>query len=256
MRDQIHACRDAEALAYHARDWLVAQIERHRLEHETPYSLALSGGGTPQRLYQLLGELPVGTIDWGQVILVWGDERNVPPEDSESNFRMVKESLLDYIAIPAQNILAVPEPGASAEDAAAAYETLLRERLPTDGDQPPRLDCVLLGIGDDVHTASLFPQTEALQEKTRWVVANRVPQLDCWRITLTAPFINASRNVAFLASGPKKTEALERLWCGPVEPLKYPAQLIRPTDGSLRYFVDIAAMGTTPLPASVMVQMI
>ncbi len=248
---KVHISATTESLAVFARDWLVELICQHRSKHSpphsTPFTIALSGGSTPKRLYQLLGELPVGTIDWSRVLLVWGDERNVPQEHSDSNYRMVKESLLDKIEIPEENVIAVPNAGQSPEAAADAYESLLRGRLPNGQVRFPALDCVLLGMGDDVHTASLFPETAALKDQTRLVVANHVPQLACWRITLTAPFLNAARNVAFLLSGSSKQTALARVWHGPFEPDKYPAQLIRPVSGQLWYLIDQAARGDIPL---------
>lgn len=257
MRDQIHVCNDADALAGYARDWLTRLISQHHMQEETPFVLALAGGSTPKRLYELLAELPVGTINWQRVILLWGDERNVPVEDPQSNFRMVKEALLDQVAVPADNLLYVANPGGSAKDAADAYDKLLRERLHQSKTRGfPKVNCVLLGMGDDVHTASLFPGTEAINEKTRIATANHVPKLDTWRITLTGPMINAAHNVAFIICGEGKKDALATLWHAPNDPNKYPSQLIRPTDGQLWYLLDKAAIGDTPLPETVMVQMI
>jgi 6-phosphogluconolactonase len=288
MRDQVHVCDDSEALAAHARDWLIKQIDYHLRTFDTPFSLALSGGSTPKRLYQLLSRDPDLNIDWSRVLLVWGDERNVPPDDPQSNYRMVKENLLDHIDIPEENVLAVPEPGGDPAVAAASYERLLRERLyprqrlpeefasgfqlpdeqpsannGSQGADPvsewqemPFINCVLLGLGDDVHTASLFPGTPALMESERTVVENFVPQLDCWRITLTVPMINTAEHIAFLISGESKLAALTSLWHAPVNPAQFPAQLIHPSDGNLWFFLDKAAMGDIPLPESVMVQLI
>ncbi len=257
MSDQVHVCQDAESVALHACHWLVDQIGRQRLESpNSKFTLALAGGSTPKRLYQLLGELPAGTINWSQVVLVWGDERNVPLDHADSNYRLVKEALIDRIDIPGENILAVPDPGGDAEKAATRYEEQLRESLPTRGRKFPRLDCVLLGLGDDVHTASLFPHTSALAEKSRWVVANPVPKLKTSRITLTAPMLNAAKQVAFLMCGEGKSEALSLLWHAPNDTSLYPAKLIRPNNGSLAFILDKAAMGNIPLPGSVMVQLI
>jgi 6-phosphogluconolactonase len=258
MSDQLHICDDAEALAHYARDWLVRLWNKHVMDNgqKWMFSIALSGGTTPKRLFQLLGELPAGTIDWKQVLLLWGDERNVPVDSPESNYRMVKESLLDHIDIPPGNVLATPDPGGAPERVAESYERLLRESQLKKKIAWPAIDCVLLGLGDDVHTASLFPGTEALKEKSRWVVANFVPQLDCWRITLTPPAINASRNVVFLLSGVKKQDALAKLWHAQRAPVMYPAQLIRPGAGQLWYLMDKDALGSTPLPESIMAQII
>ncbi len=248
MKPEIHISPNGEALAEFARQWLVNLIAKHSQAHSTPFVLALAGGSTPKRLYQLLAELPRDTIDWRQVVLVWGDERNFPKDHVDSNYRMVKESLLDKIDIPLKNILSVPNPGALPEVAAQQYEALLRRELKPSDNGFPNIDCVLLGIGDDVHTASLFPHTMALRERERWSMANHVPQLNTWRMTLTAPLINAARNVAFLISGKAKQAALQTLWHGPNDPQLYPAQLIQPTDGRLWFLVDKAAVGNTVLP--------
>ena len=256
MRDQVHVCQDSEALACHVRDWLANTIERHMLESSKPFSIALAGGSTPKRLYQLLSELPSGRIDWSRVVLLWGDERNVAQDHADSNYRMVKESLLDRISIPASNVLAVPNPGGDPVAAASNYESLLRERLTVGKEKFPRINFVMLGMGEDVHTASLFPGTAALKENKKLVVANHVPKLNCSRITMTAPFINAAHNVGFLFAGASKTEGLSALWHAPQQHDLLPAQLVRPKDGTLWYFLDKLAMGDVPLPESMMAQLI
>ncbi len=258
MREVVHVCQDAESLALHVRHWLVDQIDRHFANPETnwPFSIALAGGSTPKRLYELISELPAGAIDWSRVLLLWGDERNVAQDHPESNYRMVKEALLDRIPIPAENVLAVPDPGGDARQAALKYERMLQEGIPGKKRKFPRIDCVLLGMGSDVHTASLFPGTAALKEKSRLVVANQVPQLGCSRITLTPPLLNAARHVAFVINGASKSEALSTLWHAPRDTNQFPAQLIRPSAGSLSFFLDKAIMGDIPLPESVMVQLI
>ncbi len=254
MNQFIHLEPDAEALAVFARDWLVERIaERHASSPTAFFRLALSGGSTPKRLYQLLAELPAGRVDWQRVLLVWGDERTVPADHVDSNYRMVHESLLEHIDIPKENVLAVPEPGGDPQRAAEQYEAILRERLqPTNAAGFPSLDCVLLGMGEDVHTASLFPGTRALHERTRWVVENHVPQLATWRITLTAPLINSASRVAFLLSGSGKQPALDKLWHAAHEPEQYPSQLIRPSAGELWFLADRAAVGQVGIPDDAM----
>lgn len=248
MKQQIHISADGESLAEFARQWLLELIDLHTRSRSDRFTLALAGGSTPKLLYRLLAELPAGRINWENIVLVWGDERNFPKDHTESNYRMVKENLLDHIKIPRENILAVPNPGALPEVAAQQYEALLRNQLPSTDSGFPILDCILLGIGDDVHTASLFPQTVALRETSRWTVANHVPQLNTWRVTLTAPFINAARHVAFLLSGAAKQAALQTVWHGPVDPQQYPAQLIQPTQGELWFLADQAAVESVKLP--------
>lgn len=248
MSKYVHVCSDAESLASHTRDWLVEKIDSHLRASETPFSIALSGGSTPKRLYQLLGEMPAGRIQWQRVLLLWGDERNVPPDHQDSNFRLVRESLLDHIEIPAANVLAVPQAGGPAIEAARQYEQLLRKSIPAGESNFPQVDVVLLGIGDDVHTASLFPHTTALQEDQRWVVENWVEKLDTWRITLTAPVLNTAKDLLFLIAGEGKREALQTLWHGPMDPAMYPAQLIQPASGNLWYMLDQAAVGDSATP--------
>ncbi|MFN3190047.1 MAG: 6-phosphogluconolactonase [Aureliella sp.] len=242
---KIRIAKDAEHLAQSACQWLLERYQARRAGSK--FSIALSGGSTPKRLYQLLGQLAPGTIDWSEVLLLWGDERNVAADHSDSNFRMVREAMLDSISIPQENILAVPNPGGPAAEAASAYESLL-STLPKSDSGQPIIDCNLLGIGDDVHTASLFPHTKALTETERVVVENWVEKMDCWRITLTAPAINASRNVAFLIAGDKKSDALNALWNADRDTKLYPSQLIQPTSGQLWFLVDEAAVQSIELP--------
>lgn len=234
--------QDAEHLANGAKQWLIDLIQNHQRVSEQFFSIALSGGSTPKRLYQLLAELPSGTIDWSGIKLVWGDERNVAREHADSNFGMVKQNLLDHIEIPSDNVLGVPDPGNDAREVAKEYEALLVRQGIT------QIDAVLLGMGDDVHTASLFPGTTALAEKKRLVVENWVPKLDCWRLTLTAPYLNRGRNVAFLLAGAGKTEALKALWQETYQPEKYPSQLIHPESGKLTFLVDDSALGDLQPP--------
>ncbi len=249
MESLIYIEPDAESLAERARDWLVKLIHAKIGESgAAKFTLALSGGSTPKRLYQRLAQLPAASVDWKRVLLVWGDERNVPADDGESNFRMVKESLLDHIDIPEDNVLAVADPGGEPREVAERYTKLLQSRLGAGPSGFPVLDCVLLGMGEDVHTASLFPNTQALQESTRWFVENHVPQLNTWRLTLTAPVINHATDVAFLLSGSGKRQALEKLWHAPYQPALYPSQLIRPIQGRLSFLVDEAAVEHVALP--------
>jgi 6-phosphogluconolactonase len=235
---------DSDQLAAQAHCWLVETIQQHQSTTESPFTLALAGGSTPKALYKLLAKHSVESkIDWTRVVLLWGDERNVPVEHADSNYRMVLESLICSVPIPPENILAISNPGGDAGDAAADYEKTLKCRLPTNEDGLGVIDCVLLGMGDDVHTASLFPQTSALHESKRWVVANHVPKLNTWRITLTAPLINAAKRIAFLIAGTAKTTALRTLWHGPHDPILYPSQMIQPQAGELTFFVDRPALG-------------
>ncbi|WP_164100579.1 6-phosphogluconolactonase [Candidatus Laterigemmans baculatus] len=215
---------------------LVALIEK-TVEAQGVCRISLSGGSTPKQLYQRLGasELPWDRIEW-----YWGDERNVPPGDAESNYRMVREAMLDQASVPASQVFPVP---IQIEDPAAAarqYEATLREQF-GDGSWP-RFDLILLGMGDDAHTASLFPETDALSADGRWFVENWVPKFDAYRLTMTAPVINAAANVWFLITGENKRTALAQVWGSERNPEQYPSQLVAPSDGELRWFVGREAV--------------
>jgi 6-phosphogluconolactonase len=205
------------------------------------FNVALSGGSTPRGVHAVLAQAEVREqIPWLQVHLFWGDERCVLPTHSDSNYRMAEESLISHIPIPAQNvhrILAEQSP----EQAAEAYEQTLRECFALSESILPCFDLIFLGMGADGHTASLFPGTAGLREEKRLVIAHYVEKLAAWRITLTAPVLNQAAYVAFLVCGKDKPEALSRVLEGAYEPERFPAQLIRPTNGTLLWLVDEAA---------------
>ncbi len=204
------------------------------------FSVALAGGSTPQGLYGLLAdEMFSRYIDWSQVHFFWGDERCVPPDHADSNYRMARLALFDHVNIPSGNIHRIhaeKDPFQAADE----YEAELYQFFKGRGDQV-RLDLVLLGMGEDGHTASLFPGTAALEETERLVVANEVPQLATWRITLTAPVLNAAHNVLFLVSGASKAETLHAVMEGGYRPHELPAQLVEPPEGQMAWLVDEAA---------------
>lgn len=238
---------NAEDVATAAHDWLIETIQE-TIASRGRCSLALSGGSTPKRLYQIIVESSLDSLDWSRVDLVWGDERNVPHDHVDSNYKMVREAWLDRLdptkAYHVPRIFPVQISVNAPERAAAEYELQLRRVL--DPEQKlvndfPSLDIVLLGLGDDAHTASLFPETEALEETKRLFVANYVPKFAAYRLTLTAPMINAAKNVAFLVCGLSKRPAMEVVLHGPRHPNEYPAQLIEPKHGRLLWFVDAAA---------------
>ncbi|MFY9979529.1 MAG: 6-phosphogluconolactonase, partial [Candidatus Sulfotelmatobacter sp.] len=181
------------------------------------------------------------TLPWERMFFFFGDERHVPPDDLESNFRMANESLLSKVPIPAGNIFRVPSENPDASAAAEAYEKSLRSFFGLQPGEFPRFDLILLGMGPDGHTASLFPETAALQEKSRLVVANWVEKLKTHRITVTLPVINAARRVLFLVSGTDKAAALHEVLEGKQPAEKYPSKLVRPTNGKLIWLVDRAA---------------
>jgi len=208
------------------------------------FAVALAGGSTPRPVYERLAAKELAArVDWSRVQVFWGDERCVSPEHPESNYRMARETLLDRVPIPLNNVHRIKgemEPRQAAEE----YERTLRAFFAsgTGGSEPTvRLDLVVLGMGEDAHTASLFPHTAVLHECTRWVVAHYIEKLGGWRITLTPVAINAARNVTFIVSGSGKAETLRRVLTEPYQPEVLPAQMIRPTDGHLLWLIDSAA---------------
>jgi len=202
------------------------------------FSVALSGGTTPRRVYELLASDEFqNQVDWQLVHLFFGDERTVPPDHSDSNYGMARAALISRVSLP-ENVhpmLGVGDPKLNAEK----YEGELKSFFA--GAAWPRFDLVFLGMGDDGHTASLFPGTAAVKEDKAWVVANWVELLGEFRITLTAPAINAAMNVVVLVTGENKAKRLADVLYGPREPERLPAQLIEPVNGSLVWMVDAAA---------------
>ena len=203
------------------------------------FIVALSGGSTPRDTYLRLGtEALVSKVMWSRVQVLWGDERCVPPDHVESNYRMARETLLDRVPVPALNVHRIhgeDDPATAAE----AYEATLRALLLTPAGA--RIDLVLLGLGEDGHTASLFPGSAAVHEQTRWVMAARAGAASMWRVTLTPAVINAAPEVLFLVSGGAKAGILRRVLEGPRRPRELPAQAIAPSNGRVRWCVDAAA---------------
>jgi 6-phosphogluconolactonase len=212
--------------------------------------IAISGGSTPRAVFQLLAnpsEPYVGSIPWDKLQLFWVDERCVPPDHEESNFRMTKAAMLDKVPLPAENIHRM-EGELDPEEAASRYEAEIRNTLRLEGAQTPVFDLIILGLGPDGHTASLFPHTDGLHEMGRIVMANHVPQKDVWRITLTLPVILQGKEVAFLIEGADKAEMVQIVFGGGYDPETYPAQLIRPASGRLTLLMDSAAAAQLPGP--------
>jgi 6-phosphogluconolactonase len=239
--ERMNTVADRDALV-HAAGELITAAAAISIGRRGFFRIALAGGSTPKPVYETLAADP--DIDWARWQIFWSDERTVPPDHPESNYRMVKEALLSKIPCrPAMimRMMGEVEPNA----AAASYEEIVRALVPPNpklATSPlPRFDLILLGMGPDGHTASLFPHTEALHEKNRLVAANRVPQLDTIRLTFTAPLINASRRVLFLVSGEDKAAALHAVHQGPHQPEEFPSQLIHPVAGNLVWLVDEAA---------------
>jgi 6-phosphogluconolactonase len=206
-------------------------------------TVALSGGSTPKNLYTLLASDATwrAQAPWDQIHFFWGDERHVPPEHADSNYRMAYEAMLSKVPIPPTNVHRIKGEYSDAGLVAHEYEQTLREVFRLSAGQFPRFDLVFLGLGPEAHTASLFPGTRALDEWQRLVVANWVGKFDTDRITMTAPVFNNATDVIFLVSGEEKALALKAVLHGRYEPEQLPAQLIRPHRGRLIWLVDQAA---------------
>jgi 6-phosphogluconolactonase len=230
---EVRVFEERAALMQAAAEYLIG-CSQAAIRLQGRFTIALSGGSTPKALYESL--VQAQGLDWSRIHIFWGDERNVGPDDPESNCRMASQALLDHVPIPPEQIHRI-EAERGPQAAADAYEATLRQVF----GQAVRFDLILLGMGDDGHTASLFPNTAALDENERLVVANHVPQLNTWRITLTAPLINRAAHVAFLITGESKAEPLRAVLRGPHQPQTLPSQLIEPEKGELVYFVDQAA---------------
>ncbi len=236
-RRSVEVAPDAEALARRAAE-LFAALASEAAARSGRFTVALAGGSTPRRLYELLAE-EGGTLPWRRVHIFWGDERLVPPDDPESNYRMARESLLDRITIPEENVHRVPV-GRSADAGRASeeYEGTLRAFFEAEPGRVPRLDLVLLGMGADGHTASLFPRSAALHERSRLIAAVPAHPPRTARVTMTVPFLRSASHVVFLVSGRGKAEVLRKVLEGDRDPERLPAQLIEPDDGDLVWLVD------------------
>jgi 6-phosphogluconolactonase len=242
---------DAEEVGAAAAHEFV-RCARSALAARGRFSVALAGGSTPRRSYERLGEAPLrGQVDWDGVDFFWSDERAVPPDHRDSNYRMACEALLDRLAIDARRLHRMQGERADLDAAARDYEAeLARAFGVAPSDEPPALDLVFLGLGGDGHTASLFPHTAALRETTRWAVANHVPRLGARRLTLTAPILNRAARVVFLVAGAEKADILAEVLEGPADPERLPSQLIRPQSGALVWIVDRLAAARLTRPMS------
>jgi 6-phosphogluconolactonase len=229
---------DAEALSRAAAQ--LFSDESRRAAGKGGFAVCLSGGSTPKRVYELLAGPPYrDQVPWDKVHVFWGDERCVPPNDPRSNAHMARQALLDHVPIPANQVHPMRGDSDPAE-AARQYEVLLHSFF---AGQPPRFDLLFLGLGDNGHTASLFPHTPVLHEKNRWAKEQYVAEVDMNRITLTVPILNLAKLTAFLVAGASKAKVLREVREGPPDPERLPAQLIKPAAGDLRWLVDRAAAG-------------
>lgn len=237
---EIEVLPDAEAVSRRGAG-LLSELATEADRHARRLSVALSGGSTPKRMFQILAsdefraKIPWESIDW-----FWGDERCVPPEHKDSNYNMTREALLETAPIPEGNIYRIPAENPDVAAAAASYERILRDYFGA-SHGIPRFDIIFLGMGDDGHTASLFPGTKALAIQDRLVTPNYVDKLQTYRVTFTIPLINQGKQVVFLIAGKGKAERLHEVLEGKRDPDRLPSQNIQPSPGKLRFFVDQAA---------------
>jgi 6-phosphogluconolactonase len=239
---EIIVLKDDAALSRKAAEILVGCISE-ALSRKAKFSVALSGGSTPKALFSLLVEDASFTdrIPWDKIHFFWGDERHVPPQDKQSNFRMANEMMLTKAQVRGENIHRMCTEQSDSAKVAQDYETELKNFFQLTTDQLPALDLNLLGLGPDGHTASLFPGTKALYQNDRLVVANWVDKFQTHRITMTVPVLNNADTIVLLVSGKEKAEVLQKVLEGDHQPDVLPAQLIQPTHGRLIWLVDQAA---------------
>ncbi|HEV2275688.1 MAG TPA: 6-phosphogluconolactonase [Acidobacteriaceae bacterium] len=235
-----------DALARRAAQYLLDRI-REAVKARGLARVAISGGSTPRSTFEHLAEESYRKqMPWDRLEIYWVDERCVPPDHPESNYRMTREALLDKVPLDASRIFRIRgelEP----EKAASEYETEIRRSFRLEGAELPVFDVIALGMGPDGHTASLFPHTEALHEQLRIAVANHVlSQKETWRVTLTWPVINQGRDVFFLVKGEDKAIPLRSVLLGPSDPEELPSQLIQPRNGRITLLLDSAAAALLP----------
>ncbi|HOZ85228.1 MAG TPA: 6-phosphogluconolactonase [Niabella sp.] len=228
--------KDAEALSLAAAYYFVEKCNKC-ISETGRFTVSLSGGSTPKRLYQLLATTSFfKNIDWKNVWLFWGDERFVPHTHEDSNFRMVKEALIDHVKIPKKNVVAMPTKG-EARDCAAKYEIMLAEVL----GKKMQLDLTLLGMGDDGHTSSLFPGTDVLNEKKKYIKEVWVESKQTYRLSSTYRLINNSKEAMFLVAGSAKAPIVKHIFAKNAKSV-YPVQQVELKKGSVIWMLDEAAM--------------
>lgn len=244
MKPEIKIYPDANQIARAAAEEFV-RLANEAVQETGRFAVALAGGSTPKTLYSLLAEDEAlrQQLPWDKLHFFWGDERHVPPDHKDSNYRMANEALLSRVPVPAENVHRIRSEDPDAQKAAADYDQEVRSFFQPGAGEWPRFDLVLLGMGPDGHTASLFPGTTALSETERLVVATWVEKFRTFRVTMTFPVLNNAANVLFLVGGAEKTEVLRTVLSESAAP-QFPAQLIRPVAGRLVWLLDEAAAGT------------
>jgi 6-phosphogluconolactonase len=231
---------DLDAVSRQAAERFVA-LANDAVNRANRFTVALAGGSTPERLYRLLAsDAYRDAVPWASVYIFFGDERCVPPDDPESNYRMAKQSLLDHVPVLSEQVFRM-EGERDPQSAAVTYDAVLGDVFGLTPGRVPQFDLILLGMGPDGHTASLFPHTDGLQVVERLVAANFVPKFDSWRLTLTYPVLDAAAQVLFLVGGAEKADAVQHVVEGPSDPAEYPAQGVRTPDGTVTFLLDAAA---------------
>jgi 6-phosphogluconolactonase len=240
---------DAEGLAA-ASAAAIAESAERAIANRGMARIAISGGSTPKRTFQMLADAghPFRSrIDWERLHVFWADERCVPPDNPKSNFHNAWQDLLSKVPIPQQNICRI-EGELPADEAAARYESSLRNRFRLEGAELPQFDFIMLGLGTNGHTASLFPYSEALDSLMHLAVSAHVDDVSPWRVSLTWPVINHASQVVFQVQDASKADVLHQVLQGPYQPEVLPSQLIRPQNGELTFLLDRAAAAKLPAP--------
>ena len=229
--------KDANELSAAAAEIFV-QASKEAIAAKGSFTVALTGGSSPIKLHQLLATPAYSEqIDWANVYVFWGDERWVPMESDQSNAKMAFETLLNFVPVPTRQIYPMYDAALKPEEFAVNYERWIKDIVSPDG----AFDLILLGMGDDGHTASLFPGTDVLNEQQKWVAAYYLDVQKMYRITLTAPLINRAKQLVVMTFGEKKTHALHEVLEGEHNPKLYPSQLLKPINGSLLFLTDEVA---------------
>jgi 6-phosphogluconolactonase len=238
-KPEIRILHDPAALARAAAEELT-KLAAAAVRKRGRFTVALSGGSTPRTLYSLLATEYRSAVPWEQTLFFWGDERHVPPDSPESNYKMAYDAMLSKVPVPAANVFRVAAEDPNADRAAQAYEKVLRLVFQLAPGEFPRFDLILLGMGPDGHTASLFPGSAGLTENKRMVIANWIDKFSTHRITFTLPVLNYADCLMFLVSGADKAAVLKELLEGLPNP-PYPVQLVKPVNGHLSWMLDQAA---------------
>ena len=239
---QLHILKDSTEFSATVADWMVEHINK-TLQKQDRFTLVLSGGGTPKKLNELLAsDAYKNKIDWSKIHCFWGDDRFVPFNDERNNAKMAFDTLLNHVPVVKEHIHVMQTENITPEDSAKAYEAILKEYFPAVDGISTTFDLVILGMGDDGHTLSLFPsKTEVLHETKKLCTSLWLESQDMYRVTLTHPIVNQSAAVAFLVTGSNKVKALHEVFEGAYNPDLYPSQIIKPVNGELHWFLDEAA---------------